>query len=1301
MAERVTLEIDITGGQTTVQTVNRIIGSLDGLQAQVTNVTNQTRGFNSELNDLATVATAIGGSVAEAEEFISQLGLSATETARAIEILRASQAAGEDANIQATRLQAGGLNPSQITQLTRGIGSLNQRTTNWVQNIGLVSFAFNNVLTSIQVLAAQGAKAYDALIGQNERLQQEVLSTQASLAATTDVFQNGQAIADPKAAILALEQPIKAAIETIREDSLELVGVTSSQLIPLFQILATNTEAIADQSKSIPDPIEAASRLTVDFAATLGTLNVPLFQARQEINSILQGTIDQNSAIAKNLGLTNEQVRTWKEQGVLVDELSKRLQPFVAGNALAAQSVSGITSNLQEVFEIITRKAGEPLYEDLVNQLQDLYDFVQKNKDAIAEDVEGAVEFIRQLILTVVNGIRDLLEQIEPTISVTIELLREVGETTGPIVITFVEELFNVLTNMIGALNPLLSLVNQVITVLNDTGLTEITVQMGLLYGALSALGPLLQANLIAPLLTLGTTLTSTTIPAIASFIASSGGLVGALGAFAAAALPVIAILGALGAAFIAFRAIAIGSVNDAIDGYASAVKIAGDETLSYATQLKLLNDALENNGALTDEQTKKRELLIELGRQSTEQNNRTIAELKALKPETDAQARSIQELIKQLEISNEAFGIHSGTLERNADGTAVQARALQELGGAYEQLQNQVETGIARLNKGTGNLIDVQRQAKQTLASIKQLLDAGEISTEQAISNLAQIANNSKLTSEEQLAAQKAIFDAVKQELNQINSEIKQLETERLIDLQEALNNRLITEAEYNARSQKLSTENIKQRLAAEKELLEQLEEANQLNPLSEKQRQESMQRISDFQLQLLKAEKAERDALVDAIADGLNREVAAIKRANRTVISGLQDQQSELKDFNAELDKTIQAGKTIERNLNAQSRIIEAQAKVQSAAQNLAVTKADIEINELKRVQEIREKLASGDVKTRKEERELIQEMNRLGGSRAASDEGIARKLKNLQQERAEILRKAQVEEEKRARRLLDLEIQRNEVAARRAEIEAQSQANQAQSALIQAQQQVITAGSGVTEAQAELVTAQESGSSERIAAAEERLRLAQEEGQRAKQAVDISAQQLQFAEDNVVAAKEQSKLQEEISIAQKEALNLTQQAAEAQRDAEDRARSQADQLERSADAAVRLSSALNSIGSSNLQKFGTIELPQNTNGEVNSNIPISSPQIPSSKAQELISSGQNITRNNITNTTIATSNQEVVNAVNSLKDEIKNANLGSTSVDGINIYNQYSRTDDKKVAVQAAIEIAQELTRALDVD
>lgn len=289
------------------------------------------------------------------------------------------------------------------------IGIFDQLKTGASEAFGAISRVgeqitfFQSGLQTVQSVIMGGP--FQLLIGQNIELRQQLLSTQSTLASTSKVISkvDGTAISDPLKAIMALESPVSRAMENVRKGSLELVGVTSNQLIESFDI-------IAGQASQIGLSLDQSSDLTLSFAAALGTLGIPLSMARQEITSIVTGQIDQNSALAKSINLTNEQIRTWKQQGNVFEKLTERLEAFRAGNKLAAQTVGGISSNIQEIFETIGRKAGEPLLDPIVKELDMVYRFLEQNQDAI-------VEFVSDISLQVFNALKSVFDATKEILS--------------------------------------------------------------------------------------------------------------------------------------------------------------------------------------------------------------------------------------------------------------------------------------------------------------------------------------------------------------------------------------------------------------------------------------------------------------------------------------------------------------------------------------------------------------------------------------------------------------------------------------------------------------------------------------------------------------------------------------------------------------------------------------------------------------------------------------------------------------------------------------------------------------------
>lgn len=368
------------------------------------------------------LARALGVTYSEVKKLTAGIGLSNDQVRQAVSRIQELRSVNVSAAQQYTTLNKElGITQEQFKRLSGIVQSTSQQTKQATSiqdqfggGVAGLAFKFNSVVQAAQTLIATLRPAYDSFIGSNEKLNAQLLQSQTNLASTSRVFKDGIEIKDPTEAIKASEGQLRSALKQIERDTQSLVGVTSQQVNELFQITLTNAKDLNNQSKQFPDPISAATSLTKGWASALGTLNIPLDQARQEINSVIKGQIDNNSVLAKNLGLTNEQVNKYKAQGTLVDELNKRFEPFVAGNALAARSVAGVSSNVQDLIERITRVAGEPLLGPIVDGLSQLEQFLKANEEQIQEFSNEAISQLLDLVKAVVDSAQAIAVSLLP-----------------------------------------------------------------------------------------------------------------------------------------------------------------------------------------------------------------------------------------------------------------------------------------------------------------------------------------------------------------------------------------------------------------------------------------------------------------------------------------------------------------------------------------------------------------------------------------------------------------------------------------------------------------------------------------------------------------------------------------------------------------------------------------------------------------------------------------------------------------------------------------------------------------------
>lgn len=236
------------------------------------------------------------------------------------------------------------------------------------RSVASVGFEIFGLTQSVRILQQAFGGFFNETIGREIKLQEALLQTKTTLISTADVVQNGQRLTDPFKALQALEQPIEDTLESIRRRSLDIAGTTSDAIVSVFGV-------VASQIGSVGGSLKDAEDLAISFAGALGTIGMadPVL-ANQEIRSILSGTIDRNSRLAVMLGLTNEEVQKAKSSADgLIGFLKKRLEGFTAGQKTAAQQFAGITSNIQEVREEMSRAFGKPILQPLLVGLTEVY----------------------------------------------------------------------------------------------------------------------------------------------------------------------------------------------------------------------------------------------------------------------------------------------------------------------------------------------------------------------------------------------------------------------------------------------------------------------------------------------------------------------------------------------------------------------------------------------------------------------------------------------------------------------------------------------------------------------------------------------------------------------------------------------------------------------------------------------------------------------------------------------------------------------------------------------------------------
>ena len=627
---------------------------------------------------------------------------------------------------------------SRTLQLIIEVKDGAQKAFKDISNLGQSLTFLNFGFQSLQGIATG---AFQAVAGQAIALQTQILALQGTFSSLNDISIGGKQLTDPLEKILALKQPVEAAIAEIRKISLEVSGVTSSDLIGVFQTIATNASSA---NLSLTDSVN----LTKGFTAGLVSANIPLFQQRQEIASILRGTIDRNSILAQQLNITNEQVKVEKARGTLVEFLNKKLEGAIASQAELAKTFPGVTSNIAELFQNIQLSVGKPILEPVVAQLNVFYEFLKPLQPQIERVLVAAANGFVELGAK----IGEIATALQPLAVQLLEFNSTIGAglRDGAIVAinVLVESLKLAAATISTVLSPILSALN------SDFG--KVVVSTGAFALALGAATEAVIAfaavGFPAILAGIGTSLVSVVTGLTVFGTVVTSGVAGIGAATGAVAL----LAGGLATLAIGLTAVTFGLIKGTQDNknyVASIEALTGisnnllDANLAISNSLDQLNRKQRAGIELTEaEKAKKKELEFQL-----KQNAIAIdAEIARLKEETKGNADLAAVLAPTIALLEK---------RKNAvQNTEIEAKKVEDVGNAYEQQTAKIQENIKKLAEATGSQAALNSAAKDLIKDTQAALEQGTISADQARTNFALVASNIKLGKEEQIKGLEAI---------------------------------------------------------------------------------------------------------------------------------------------------------------------------------------------------------------------------------------------------------------------------------------------------------------------------------------------------------------------------------------------------------------------------------------------------------------------------------------------------------------------------------------------------------------
>jgi len=970
---------------------------------------------------------------------------------------------------------------SALERVKRALGELRAGWDNavqqgagraWIQSLADLSAAVNLAQGAFAALSSVANEFYSRAIAQNLELERLVLSSATAIAGTNRVFREGLEVEGPTQKIQSLLGSVERAFDYIREETFKLSGVTSNEVIPLFEVLAT-------QIGNVGGSIQDAADLAVKFAAGLGVIGLPLVQARQEITSILTGTIDINSQLAKTLGITNEQVRLWQSQGRLVEELNARLETFMAGNELQANTLAGITSNIQELVDEFFRLMGAPVVEPLMDGARQLYTVLLENRELL------------QQMATAIG------ERLGAAFRAVVELVGDVGTKLG-----------TALTEALGRFD-----LEKLERLLVNVGRVAEAAALGL--AEVGSWVIRLSGELLPPLINLVSDLLDTTLRGYQALIDLGAVLAGGLTGEQVEALDAAQALAQEFGNLVDKVVNGTGVATEEVEQFRQRMQALAEQGVLAAEDVEYYNQALarleEKNRALADSNDIALESLqaaAVAARRAAEEYKRAVAEAKL---EQLTGQLELQERINAAELTN-AQEIARAKLElERQNNQAILEAARQRLQVLLQDEQNnrdaiiETRTAIAQAELKLAELVQQEkelqyRQEEERVRALAELRRSGlELERAELERRRELIADTvAALEREGQVAAAQA--------------EARQAALQGEIELARAAQQRAqgtAQAAEATQRLAQLQAQAARKQAAAQQQELErqrQLIELRHQGALAalELQQRETASRTEAAQaeLELLRQRQAIMGALTEqeqARLVSLERELQVLELAAQTLAENRRQLEEQRASELAVLELRRQALEASTQQQNTLQQITQLQELQRAQLQELAASQA--RINEQLQAQ-IRygELLAEAD-RYRAQGLEAQLQVLRATNERLGESEARTQQIQALEQQLAELRQAAAV-------RAAELAAQREEAELRSLENQrAQLQLQEAQLQALMAQLDAVGQLTAAEQEQMEAIREQLSLVNEQIAAQQQVVEAAQQTAAALREAENAS--------------------------------------------------------------------------------------------------------------------------------------------------------------------------------------------------
>src|SRR5262249_34088046 len=158
----------------------------------------------------------------------------------------------------------------------------------------------------------------------------------------------------------------------LAQDQLEKLRVDALETALTFDELSTGFLQAIGPGLAAGLGLDQVRKTVVDISQLIIPLTGSAAQLGQELRSLLSGDIGPDSAVARALQITRQQVESAKEAGKFADFLNEKLKAAAATGKLMGQTFAAATSNLKEAGTILAATVTKGLFDKLKTQINTL-----------------------------------------------------------------------------------------------------------------------------------------------------------------------------------------------------------------------------------------------------------------------------------------------------------------------------------------------------------------------------------------------------------------------------------------------------------------------------------------------------------------------------------------------------------------------------------------------------------------------------------------------------------------------------------------------------------------------------------------------------------------------------------------------------------------------------------------------------------------------------------------------------------------------------------------------------------------